>query len=153
MVKLRQNFPSKYKKPEDSPGFLLWQVTNSWQRLMRRVLKEIGLTHVQFVLLTAVEWLNNAKIPATQKEVSRFANTDVMMTSQVIRALERKGLIIRAEHPTDTRAYLLQVTSQGHQLDLKALELVEFADENFFKALRSDLAHFVQMLKTLKGSR
>ena len=95
MVKLRQNFPSKYKKPEDSPGFLLWQVTNSWQRLMRRVLKEIGLTHVQFVLLTAVEWLNNAKIPATQKEVSRFANTDVMMTSQVIRALERKGLIIR----------------------------------------------------------
>ncbi len=153
MIKLKQNFPPKYEKPEDSPGFLLWQVTNSWQRLIRQVLKEIGLTHVQFVLLTAVEWLNNSKIPATQKEVSRFANTDVMMTSQVIRALERKGLIIRAEHPEDTRAYFLQMTSQGHQLDLKALELVEAADENFFKVLRSDQTHFVQMLKMLKGSR
>jgi DNA-binding MarR family transcriptional regulator len=64
-----------------------------------------------------------------------------MMTSQVIRALERKGLIIRAEHPEDTRAYLLQVTSQGHQLDLKALELVEAVDTNYLKIRRMSVTH------------
>ena len=88
------DFPSKFKRPEDSPGSLLWQVTNSWQRRIRHALKEIGLTHVQFVLLTTTEWLNNAELSTTQTNVARFAHTDVMMTSQVIRTLEGKGLVI-----------------------------------------------------------
>src|SRR5580704_8042753 len=109
-------FPSRFEKPEDSPGFLLWQVTNSWQRRIRRALKEIGLTHVQFVLLTTTEWLNNAQLSTTQTNVARFAHTDVMMTSQVIRTLEGKGLVTVEKDLADTRAHLLEVTPAGHRL-------------------------------------
>jgi len=142
-------FPSRFEKPEDSPGFLLWQVTNSWQRRIRHALKEIGLTHVQFVLLTATDWLDNAKLPTTQTNVAKFAHTDVMMTSQVIRTLKGKGLVVVEENPSDTRAHILKVTPTGKRLVKSALELVEDADGKFFGPLRQDSIRFVAMLNLL----
>jgi MarR family transcriptional regulator, organic hydroperoxide resistance regulator len=142
-------FPSRFKKPEDSPGFLLWQVTNSWQRRIRHALKEIGLTHVQFVLLTATNWLNDANLLTTQSNIAKFAHTDVMMTSQVIRTLEGKRLVTVEENPSDTRAHLLKVTPAGKRLVKRALELVEDADGKFFGPLARDSVGFVGMLKLL----
>jgi DNA-binding MarR family transcriptional regulator len=143
------DFPSKFKRPEDSPGFLLWRVTNSWQRRIRHKLKELELTHVQFVLLTATEWLNNAELSTTQANVARFAHTDVMMTSQVIRTLERKGLVTVEADFADTRAHLLKVTPAGHRLVKRALDLVEDADERFFGPLAGDTGRFTEMLRVL----
>jgi MarR family transcriptional regulator, organic hydroperoxide resistance regulator len=142
-------FPSRFERPEESPGFLLWQVTNSWQRRIRRALKGVGLTHVQFVLLTSTDWLNDAKLPATQSNVAKFAHTDVMMTSQVVRTLEGKGLVVVEEDPSDSRAHLLRVTPTGRQLVKRALELVEDADGAFFGPLARDSARFGEMLNLL----
>jgi len=33
------------EKAEESSGFLLWQVTNLWQREIKKALDEFGLTH------------------------------------------------------------------------------------------------------------
>lgn len=145
-------FPSRFKRPEDSPGFLLWQVTNSWQREIRRALKGIGLTHVQFVLLTATDWLSGAKLPTTQANVAKFAHTDVMMTSEVVRTLKRKGLVVVEVSPSDTRAHTLRVTPKGKQLVTMALELVEDADGAFFGPLARDSTRFVEMLHLLSES-
>lgn len=142
-------FPSRFKRPEDSPGFLLWQVTNSWQRRIRRELKGVGLTHVQFVLLTATEWLNGTGLSATQSNVAKFAHTDVMMTSQVVRTLEGKGMVVVEENPSDSRAHLLRVTPAGRRLVGRALKLVEDADGAFFGPLARDSARFVEMLNLL----
>jgi DNA-binding MarR family transcriptional regulator len=146
------HFPSRFEKPEDSPGFLLWRVTNSWQRRIRHALKEIGLTHVQFVLLTATDWLDNASLPTTQANVAKFAHTDVMMTSQVIRTLKGKGLVVVEENPSDTRAHMLKVTLTGKRLVKRALELVEDADGKFFGPLERDSIRFVEMLNLLMES-
>jgi DNA-binding MarR family transcriptional regulator len=144
-------FPSRFKGPEESPGFLLWQVTNSWQRRIRWALKGVGLTHVQFVLLTATDWLSEARLPTTQRNVARFAHTDVMMTSQVVRTLQGKGLLAVGEDPSDARAHVLRVTPNGKQLVRKALELVEDTDREFFGPLARDSARFVEMLNLLKS--
>jgi MarR family transcriptional regulator, organic hydroperoxide resistance regulator len=146
------SFPSRFERPEDSPGFLLWRVTNGWQRRIRRALKGVGLTHVQFVLLTATDWLNNAGLPTTQSHVARFAHTDVMMTSQVIRALEGKGLVVVEEDPSDARAHVLKVTPRGKKLVRRALELVEDADGVFFGPLAGDTPRFAEMLNLLVKS-
>ena len=145
-------FPSRFKRPEDSPGFLLWQVTNSWQRRIRQALKDIGLTHVQFVLLTTTNWLNDANLPTTQRNVAKFAKTDVMMTSQVIRTLQSKGLVTVKENPSDTRAHVLTVTPEGKRLVKRALELVEDTDGRFFGPLADDTAGFANMLRLLVES-
>jgi DNA-binding MarR family transcriptional regulator len=72
---------------DDSPGLLLWQVTNRWQAAQRAALRPFDLTHVQFVLLASLTWLDSDRPPVTQKQLAEHAATDPMMTSQVLRAL------------------------------------------------------------------
>ncbi len=47
-MKKSMNF--EFKHPDQSPGFLLWQLTNQWQRLQRSALAKLNLTHGQFVV-------------------------------------------------------------------------------------------------------
>ncbi|MFC9289311.1 MarR family winged helix-turn-helix transcriptional regulator, partial [Streptomyces sp. NPDC057052] len=99
--------------PGDSPGFLLWHATLRWQRDIAAALGPLDLTHVQFVLLACTWWLNGRGEHPNQLAVARQAGTDVKMTSQVLRALEAKGLIQREVDPADTRAKRLRVTDAG----------------------------------------
>jgi DNA-binding MarR family transcriptional regulator len=122
--------------PDESPGFLLWRVTLHWQRIMIGALRPIGLTHVQFVLLASVWWLSAvANERPTQRRVAEHASTDAMMTSQVLRALETKGLVTRAPDPNDSRARQLSVTPKGAALARRAIAVVEAADAEFFAAV------------------
>lgn len=52
----KQHFFS-FEKPEENSGYLLWQVSNLWQRKMKEALAAHSLTHVQFALLAATHWL------------------------------------------------------------------------------------------------
>ena len=123
--------------PADSPGFLLWHATLGWQRGLVAALKPLGLTHVQFVLLACVWWLNDAGGGASpsQRRVADQAGTDPMMASQVLRALEARGLVTRFTDPADARVRRLDVTPQGSKLAREAIRLVEAADETFFAAV------------------
>src|SRR5919108_651921 len=64
----------------------------------------IDLTHVQFVLLACTWWLNEQGERPNQVAVAAQAGTDIKMTSQVLRNLERKGLVEREVDTVDTRA-------------------------------------------------
>jgi DNA-binding MarR family transcriptional regulator len=94
----QRRLSTEYEDANASPGLLLWQVTNQWQAATRAALTPLGLTHVQFVLLASLTWLD-ASGPVTQKQLADHAVTDPMMTSQVLRALERRGLMERRPHP------------------------------------------------------
>jgi MarR family transcriptional regulator, organic hydroperoxide resistance regulator len=147
----RRRIRTRFRTPRESPGFLLWLVTNSWQRQLRAALDPLDLTHVQFVLLASLAWLSRDGEPVTQARLAQQARTDVMMTSQVVRALERKGLLLRGAHPADHRARGLQVTRKGLQLVNRALGLVERADARFFGTVGKDLPRFTTMLRSLSG--
>jgi DNA-binding MarR family transcriptional regulator len=118
-----------------SLGFLLWHATLRWQRMIAAALKPVGLTHVQFVLLAVLWWFvqERGERP-TQRALAEQAGTDPMMTSQVIRALERKGHATRRQHPDDSRAIELDLTPSGNRLAVKAIGLVEAVDADFFAA-------------------
>ncbi len=119
--------------PGDSPGFLLWRVTLRWQRAMVAALRPFGLTHVQFVLLTSIWWLGEvAAEEPSQRRVAGFAGTDPMMTSQVLRVLEARGLVTRSRDPADSRAWRLCATAAGADLARSAVAVVEAADDAFF---------------------
>ena len=72
-----------------------------------------------------------------------------MMTSQVTRKLETRGLLERAYDPTDSRARRLGLTAAGRALVARALADVEAADNEFFSALGDHRDAFVQGLQTL----
>jgi DNA-binding MarR family transcriptional regulator len=137
---------------EHSPGLQLWLVTNAWQAAMRRALVPHGLTHVQFVLLASLVWID-ADGPVTQKALADQTGTDPMMTSQVLRALEAKGLVERRPHPADSRARSLVATPAGVALANTANESVEAADRTFFAPLETGLAGFADQLARLVRAR
>ena len=143
---------TRFKTPDESPGFLLWQVTNLWQRRMRTALMETGLTHVQFVLLASTVWLNDHDREATQVAIARFAHADVMMTSQVLRNLEEKNLILRLENARDTRAHMIAPTEKGRMLIEKAIRVVEDTDSAFFAILDHNMNEFTEILRKLISS-
>jgi DNA-binding MarR family transcriptional regulator len=118
--------------PNDSPGFLLWHATLRWQRGIAQALAPLDLTHVQFVLLACTWWLNEQGERPNQIALAAQAGTDVKMTSQVVRSLERKKLVEREVDAADTRARRLQVTKRGAQLALRAIAIVEQVDSKFF---------------------
>lgn len=121
-------------EPGDSPGFLLWHATLRWQRQVTTALEPLELTHVQFVLLACNWWLNSHGETPNQQRLAEQAGIDVKMTSQVLRALEEKGLTVRTTDPHDTRARRLQVTAKGAALAPRAIEAVETVDRAFFQA-------------------
>jgi DNA-binding MarR family transcriptional regulator len=138
-----------YSTPDDSPGLLLWQVTNRWQSAQRATLKPFGLTHVQFVLLASLTWLADEG-PVTQRALADHAATDPMMTSQVVRVLEQRGLVQRAPHPDDKRARALSVTPSGRALANRAVVAVEACDDAFFAVLGKRRRTLTRMLLSLR---
>lgn len=142
---------TEFSGPEDSPGFLLWQVTNQWQAAQRAALRPYGLTHVQFVLLAALAWMD-ADGPVTQRGLADTAATDPMMTSQVLRALEQRGLVERAVHPDDRRARALRATRAGRALANAAVADVEACDRRFFAPLGRSIGSFTGALQRLRAS-
>ncbi|MFL6109511.1 MAG: MarR family winged helix-turn-helix transcriptional regulator [Marmoricola sp.] len=137
---------TRHAAASESPGLLLWRVTNDWQAAQRAALKPFGLTHVQFVLLASLTWLGEG--PVTQRELASHAATDPMMTSQVLRALAERGLVRREPHPDDGRAIALEVTEEGVELANRAVVVVEECDRQFFDGL-PDPRGFATALRTL----
>ncbi len=137
---------SEFATPEDSPGFLLWRVTNAWQRAIRAALQPHGLTHAQFVILAVLAWMNKSVDTVTQSELAQRAGTDAMMTSQIVRALEERGLIERRINPADARARWLRATDAGTELVSQAIAVVEAVDADFFASLETNDARRARVL-------
>jgi DNA-binding MarR family transcriptional regulator len=142
---------SKFNKAEESPGFMLWQVTTIWQRAIRIALEPFELTHPQFVLLFSCKWLNdkNDHTGITQVQLAQHAKMDVNVTSQVLRTLEKKGYIRRRPHPTDSRANVISVTTSGDEIASRAVQAVEAEDRTFFSGLGDDIGHLNRLLQQL----
>jgi len=140
--------PTRLSGPAESPGFLLWKISNAWQRRQRAALAPHDLTHSQFVLLATATWFG-ASETLTQARLSQLCGVDPMTTSQVLRALEAAGLVQRVDHPGDPRAKAITVTKTGRDLARKAVVAVEEADAAFFEPLGSDTKRLVAMFQAL----
>lgn len=136
----------KFKSPDESPGYLLGQMTLLWQRKQKKVLDPLNLTQTQFVLLAALGWLSGENEHVTQVDIANQGNADRMMVSKVLRTLESKRFITRQEHPSDTRAKIIQLTDEGAQVLQQALTAIEQADTVFFSALGTNLSMFNQSM-------
>ncbi|SFM02636.1 MarR family transcriptional regulator [Nocardia asteroides NBRC 15531] len=142
---------TEFDEAEHSPGLLLWQVTNRWQAAVRAALAPFDLTHVQFVLLASLSYLaGRADDAVRQRDLAEHAATDPMMTSQVLRTLEQKGLVERRAHPRDRRARALVPTATGVALANRAVVAVESCDREFFAPLGAEVTGFAGQLRALR---
>lgn len=140
--------PTSHSGPLESPGFLLWRISNTWQRAQRAALQPLGLTHTQFVMLAVATWFS-ADEPLTQMRLAQLTGSDPMTTSQVVRSLLASGYLERNPHPTDTRAKVISVSQAGRELAAKALGIVEAVDRAFFEPVAAEQSSLVALFQTL----
>ncbi|MCI0995416.1 MarR family winged helix-turn-helix transcriptional regulator [Pseudomonas corrugata] len=140
--------PTLHSGPSDSPGFLLWRISNTWQREQRAALQPLGLTHTQFVMLAVATWFASQE-PLTQARLSQLTGSDPMTTSQVVRTLLKNGLFVRDVHPTDTRAKIISVSEAGRDIAHKAIVIVEEVDRKFFGSLGEQQSSLVLLFRQL----
>lgn len=144
------NSSFRFKEPEHSPGFLLWQVTVEWQRKIKSAIDPLGITHPQFVICALLLWFSENNISPTQVAIIEKSKLDKMTVSSSLKKLSEKGLIHREESPTDTRAKLVSLTDKGNKLVKKAIKIVEDADYLFFLKLnKNDLSNMKIILNKL----
>ena len=141
---------SKFNNANESPGLLFWQVSVLWQRKIKDALRRYNITHTQFVILAVTHELNEQCSCVTQNEISDFSMIDVMTVSTTLRLLEKKNLITRENHPTDTRAKQVMNTKQGEKIVREANLVVEAVDNEFFFNDPNCLSVFLDLLTQLK---
>jgi MarR family transcriptional regulator, organic hydroperoxide resistance regulator len=87
------------------------------------------------VLLASLLWLSRKKESVMQIHLSTHSKIDPMTTSTVLRTLQKKGFVKRAEHERDTRAKTIGLTDEGLKVVKKAIKSVEDFDKTFFSVL------------------
>jgi DNA-binding MarR family transcriptional regulator len=116
-------------------GFLLWQVTMAWQRHITHSLKVLGITHTQYIVMSALATLLAMRREDTlvmQSDIAATANIDVMSVSNVVRTLEKRGIVARTGHPEDSRAMAIWLTRTGEELLSEAKTIVLSSERTFF---------------------
>jgi len=144
----KKPLPSHFEGPDESPGFLLWRVSNNWQREQRNALQSLRLTHTQFVVLAVASWFQEKEL-LTQARLSQLTGSDAMTISQVVRALEKSGYIQRVSHPDDTRAKVIEVSEAGKALAKRAIQVVEKTDKDFFMVLDDNGQSLITLFRKL----
>lgn len=133
----------------DSTGYLLYHLTMLMQRKMKKKLDKLDITHTQFVILASLHILSEKGNSVTQIEIANQSRMDKMMVSIVLRTLQKKGLVTRQVHATDTRAKTINITNEGEILFKKAFKIVKEVEASFFACLENDAKIFNGTIKTL----
>ena len=136
------------------PGYLLWRAANLWQKQVRAVLAPFGVTPVQYLLLAGLRDLQAVDgEPVKQAALARHCQSDAMMTSQVLRALQKAGLVERRAHTEDGRAFAVALSAAGAALLLQAEPQIGDMDSRFHSSLGPEKEAFGDALRLLSGVR
>lgn len=147
---MAERSPFHHARADESPGFLLWQLTTLWQSRLGEVLRALGITQTQYAILASLRWFEEHAEPPTQAHLVEHAKIEKMTLSKAIRALEADGLLKREPSAADARAVSVRFTAKGRRLVERAVVAIEAADEEFFGVLPPrELAEYMELTRRL----
>ena len=130
------------------PG-VSYAVARLHQRLFASITERVapyGLTTLQFTTLSV---LSRHGAPLSTSQLARRAFMTPQSMSEVIHALERKGLIKRNPHPNHRRTLPATLTAKGRRVLAECDDAVsEFEDSMLAGVSEKDRAAFLEMVKT-----
>lgn len=143
-----------FKKPENSPGFVLWQTTVIWQRLIKKALDPYNISQSQFVILAISLWFESLNQEITQGLIISQSKLDKMTVSKSIKNLVERGYVRRFEHHEDTRAKSVCLTEKGKVFSLELIAIVKKIDMDFFGNIKeAERLSLITTLNTLISIR
>ncbi|MFZ4115488.1 MAG: MarR family winged helix-turn-helix transcriptional regulator [Chthoniobacterales bacterium] len=139
-----------FERAHESPGFLLWQTTMLWQRLIKKALEPYAISHAQFVIMATLLWFEFTEQSTTQVDIINWSKLDKMTVSKSLKKLVTLKLVNRIEHQRDSRAKSVSLTPSGKKLLDDLIPLVEGVDALFFvKTTKRNQQMLIQIFQKL----
>jgi DNA-binding MarR family transcriptional regulator len=130
------------------PG-ISYAVARLHQRLFASITERVapyGLTTLQFTTLSV---LSRHGAPLSTSQLARRAFMTPQSMSEVIHALEGKGLIKRTPHPNHRRTLPARITPRGRRVLAACDEAVSDFENSMLEGFsEKDRAAFLEMVKT-----
>lgn len=132
-------------------GYTLMKAAQVWRTEVGIALRSSELTVPQFFVLMALyRPARHGWAAPRQSEIGVQLGMDANTTSQIVRGLERRGLLTRLPHPIDRRARALALTEIGFELARDASGVARRINDLFFGAIAPDQqAALTEILETL----
>ncbi|MDR0829322.1 MAG: MarR family winged helix-turn-helix transcriptional regulator [Prevotellaceae bacterium] len=148
------DFPFRIRDNDANSGFLLWKTAYVWMYEQKRILMKFhNISQMEYVVLSSTYWLMLHDKEITQIYLSHHTKIEPMGISQLIKALEARGLMERCENAKDSRSKLVKVTEKGIELLKRAIVTTEAFDERFFRVLGKRLDVFnISMLDLIQAN-
>jgi DNA-binding MarR family transcriptional regulator len=110
-------------KLENQLCFRLYSLTKLMNRHYSPVLKTLGLTYSQYLVMLVL-WENNDTTSAVSvKQLGQKLDLDSGTLSPLLKRLEKQGLISRIRNSKDERSVEIKLTDSGCQLKIKAKDI------------------------------
>ena len=122
----------------DSPGILMWQISTLWRRHVSSALREVDLSHPEYIILKTIALFNDNDEELSQRKLSMTSKLDVNVVSRLVRRLIDVGYIVRCHKENNEKTYFLSLTDEGAKILDKANPIAAKADKEFFAQLSSD---------------
>lgn len=130
------SLPIDAPNPEDFAGFLIWQLSNKWEKYVNQNLKEFNINQGESFHLVSILQLAKKLSEVTQVDIANSTGGSIMNTSKILRSLEKKQWIVR-QTASDSRAKKVAVTEAGIAISVEIAAVLAAADESFYGVNRT----------------
>lgn len=142
-----KDLPKNTPGPEGYAGFLIWQLSNKWEKYINQTLSPFNITQSESFHLIAILRLAQTHSEVTQVDVANATGGSIMNTSKILRKLEKKQWVTRQTSASDSRAKQVTVTEAGIAVSIEIAAVLAKADKAFYGA--DCPADFIPMLQSL----
>ena len=101
-------------------GYHLIQLSRRWRRLDEKIMTSHGYTDVTWVPLVHLY----KAAPMMQKDLAILCGLDTSSLVRLLDPLTKQGLLNRIPNPDDRRAWLLELTPEGHKQALHITKIL-----------------------------
>jgi MarR family transcriptional regulator, organic hydroperoxide resistance regulator len=139
-------------------GYALMHAAQTWRTEATAALLPHGLTVPQFLVVMALyRQARHDWDPLTQAEVAARLGMDANTASQVVRGLERRGILQRSRHAEDARAYALTLSAAGIETARAASADARRLNDLYFSVISAEqlaeLGRTLEILSTESENR
>ncbi|MEM6435573.1 MAG: MarR family transcriptional regulator [Cyanobacteria bacterium P01_D01_bin.115] len=130
------SIPANAPSPEDFAGFLIWQLSNKWEKYVNQKLKEFNINQGESFHLISILQLSRKLSEVTQVDIANATGGSIMNTSKILKGLEKKQWIAR-QTASDSRAKKVSVTEAGMAISVEIASVLAAADAAFYSTHRT----------------
>lgn len=128
-------------------AYLLIKASRQLRNKLDKKLNEFDITAAQFSVINQIKASNE---PITAAEIADKLNSDRPTISGIINRLEKKGIVMKVNNPTDKRSCYLELDKNSFQLVENITRITDELNADIFSIYTDEeIGQFMVMLNKL----